>query len=269
MSLLDKELDEIVSAARRVAVQAGDLLLLGLNQPKRVEYKGAVDLVTQYDRQAEDFIRQQLKERFYEIDMLAEENQGESRKGVSARWIVDPLDGTTNFSHDHPVFAVSIGLEERGELKAGVVTIPTLGLTMWARQGGGAFCNDERIRVSGQKDLCKSLIATGFPYDRRTVRDDNTREFCAFIKKTQGVRRMGAAAVDLALVARGVFDGFFEPRLHPWDLAAGVVLVREAGGNVTDYNGAPIDIHKGWVVASNNRIHNEMLALIKQARKTL
>jgi myo-inositol-1(or 4)-monophosphatase len=188
------------------------------------------------------------------------------RNSSARRWIVDPLDGTTNYSHGHPFFAVSIGLEEARELVAGVVAAPALGVSMWARKGGGAFYNGEKARVSSQEKLEKSLVATGFPYDRRESEDNNTSEHSAFIKTTQGVRRCGSAAIDLVLVARGIQDGYWEPKLYPWDLAAGVVLVREAGGRVTDYHGEEIDIHEGWVLASNGLIHDQMVEILRKTR---
>jgi len=201
--------------------------------------------------------------------MLAEEKGASGPADASARWIVDPVDGTTNYAHGQLWFAVSIGLEIAGRLVAGAVTLPAFDMALWARQGGGAFCNGEPIRVSKTARLGDCLLATGFPYDRRTANDDNTKEHRAFIKRSQGVRRCGSAAADLALLAKGVYDGFWEPRLHAWDLAAGTVLVREAGGTVTDYHGDPIDIHKGWIVASNGLVHDQMLDVIKQTRRDI
>jgi myo-inositol-1(or 4)-monophosphatase len=269
MNLTTKDLDEMQVAARQIADEAGMFLLEGLGRDKKIEYKGEVDLVTQYDRMAEDLIKERLSSRFPEIDILAEESAGDQVSKASTCWIVDPLDGTTNFSHGHPVFAVSIGLQNMGQPVLGVVNMPALNLSVWAREGGGAFCNGEPCHVSSQSSLGNSLVATGFPYDRRSVEDDNTREYKGFIKSAQGVRRCGAAAVDLAFVARGVYDGFFEPRLKPWDLAAGIVLVQEAGGRVTDYDGNPLDIFRGWVVASNNLIHQPLLEVIQIARESL
>ncbi len=269
MSFSEQELDELLAGAVGVAEEAGTMLLAGLSRPKQVAYKGEVDLVTEYDTRSEELIRKRLEGRFPGIGMLAEESPDETSQNEDTRWIVDPLDGTTNFSHGQPIFAVSIGLEDGEGLAAGVVDMPALGLTAWARRGGGAFCNGESIRVTERTRLDRSLLATGFPYDRRTARDDNTRELIAFMKSCQGVRRCGAAAVDLAFVARGVYDGFWEPRLHAWDLAAGVVLVREAGGNATDFSGGPLDIHAGWILASNGAIHQRMIETIGRARDTL
>jgi myo-inositol-1(or 4)-monophosphatase len=263
------DLDEILAAMVATADEAGALLLDGLDRPKSIDLKGEVNLVTEYDRRAEELIADRLGSRFPEFSMLGEEAGATGDERAEYTWIVDPLDGTTNFSHGHPLFAVSIGLERRGSLVAGTVSIPALGATVSARVGGGTLRNGEPVRVSATDDLDRSLVATGFPYDRRTAVDDNTCELVAFMKRSQGVRRCGAAAVDLALVACGIYDGFWEPRLHPWDLAAGAVLVAEAGGRTSDYSGDPLDIRSGWIVASNGLIHEAMLEVIAAARRAL
>ena len=272
MTLSGIELDGVLTEMRRVAADAGALLRQGLRNPKKISYKGAVDLVTEYDTRAEDLIRESLTKTFPDSDFLAEESSHlapDNQKRFPLRWIVDPLDGTTNFAHGHPIFAVSIGLQEGEHLVAGTVFIPQLEEMYSARTGGGAYCNDTPISVSSTADLDTALLATGFPYDRRETEDDNTRELTRFIKRTQGVRRCGAAAVDLALVARGACDGYWEPKLHPWDIAAGTVLVQEAGGRVTDYSGGRINLENGWIVSSNGRIHDEMLQVIGDARAEL
>lgn len=269
MSLTDAELTEILSEMNRVAGAAGARLDEGCERPKSISYKGEVDLVTQYDTETEDLIRESLGKSFPGIGFVAEESNQDGQPAPHTCFIVDPLDGTTNFAHGYPIFAVSIGLRENQKLVAGTICIPRLGEIYSARRGGGAFCNGKPIRVSSTKSLNTSLLATGFPYDRRTSDDDNLRELRRFIKTTQGVRRAGAAAVDLAFVAKGLLDGFWEPKLHQWDIAAGTVLVREAGGRVTDYNGNQIDIEKGWIVASNGQIHRQMLHTIEEARRGL
>ena len=269
MSFSEKQLDEILVEARKVAGEAGDLLMEGLAKPKSAEKKGAVDLVTEYDRRAEQLIREQLGRLFPEIGMLGEEEGEQAAGRGSTRWIVDPLDGTTNFVHGQPIFAVSIGLEEQEEITAGVVEIPALRTSVWARRNGAAFCNDRQVQVSRTGELGASLLATGFPYDRRTATDDNTREYFAFIKRAQGVRRCGAAAVDLALVACGIYDGFWEPRLKPWDIAAGILLVSRAGGLCTGYDGEAADLYEGTIVASNGLIHGQMVDAIAKARSSL
>ncbi len=259
MSFSPKQLDEILVEMQRAAGLAGDILLDGLGKPIQIEYKGAVDLVSEYDKRAEDLIRVHLARAFPEIDILAEESAAQYRDQSGPKWIVDPLDGTTNFLHGHPMFAVSIGLEDSGSLVAGVIGIPALDMLFSGRKGGGAFCNGRPARVSKTSVLDKSLVATGFPYDRRTSDDDNTKEFRAIMKHSQGVRRCGAAAIDLAFVANGVYDGFWEAKLHAWDVAAGTLLVTEAGGQVSDLSGNQIDIYKGNIVASNGLIHDETI----------
>ena len=266
MSLDGAQLDEILEAARSVADDAGALLLDGLGRPKRVAHKGAVDLVTDFDRRAEELIVRGLERRFPAFGALAEEGAAAETADRETIWIIDPLDGTTNFSHGHPAFAVSIGLEHRGRLVAGVIAMPGLGDAVWARRGGGARCARGPVRVSSAEALDRALVATGFPYDRREVEDDNTREHRAVLKRAQGVRRCGAAAVDLALVARGVYDAFWEPRLHAWDLAAGVVVVEEAGGRTSGYDGEPVDVRRGWIAASNGLVHEELLAVLAGVR---
>lgn len=257
-------LDEILKDMRSVAAEAGALLLDGLDRPKNVVHKGEVDLVTEYDRRSEELIADRLSRRYPGFAFLGEE--GGPRGEATSMWIVDPLDGTTNYSHRHPVFAVSIGLRRGDAMVAGVIAMPALETTVWARAGGGAYCDGEPISVSKTAQLDKALLATGFPYDRRTASDDNTRELVAFMKRSQGVRRCGAAAADMAMVARGISDGFWEPRLHPWDLAAGQVIVEEAGGVVTDYEGGPLDLERGWVVAANPSLHPAMLEVISTTR---
>jgi len=269
MSLEPRDLDEIVTGANAVADQAGALLLRGLDEPKTIEHKGEVDLVTEYDRRAQDVIARGLADRFPGFGLLAEEDGAARGTDAATTWIVDPLDGTTNFSHGHPLFAVSIGLEHEGRLVAGVIDVPALGSRFWARLGGGAYRDGRPISVSATDDLDRALLATGFPYDRRTADDDNTRELIALMKRCQGVRRGGAAAIDMAFTACGIYDAFWEPKLHAWDLAAGTVIVREAGGSVTDYAGDPVDIRAGWVVASNGPVHQQVLEVIRRARSDI
>jgi myo-inositol-1(or 4)-monophosphatase len=269
MTLAPRELAELAAAAGAIAAEAGAMLLAGLDRPKEISLKGEVDLVTDYDRRAEELITRRLTARFPSFPVIGEEGAPAATATDAPAWIVDPLDGTTNYSHGHPCFAVSIGLEHRGELLVGAISIPALGDLYAAHAGGGASCNGDPIRVSTTALLDRALVATGFPYDRRRVDDDNSRELVAFMKRSQGVRRCGAAAVDLALVARGIYDGFWEPRLHAWDLAAGVVLVREAGGTATDYEGGDPDIRSGWIVASNGALHQRLLEVIAAARAEL
>ncbi len=256
-----------LDAAKAAAREAGKLLRDNVDARGEVMFKGVVDLVTHFDRKAQDLIFGHLAAAFPNHAFLAEEEL--SRKGTSRfRWIIDPLDGTTNFSHTFPVFCVSIALEHEGRTVLGVVYDPMRAELFEAVRGGGAFLNGSRIRVSGIRDLGKSLLATGFPYDVRTSRFNNVEEFKAFIVRAQAIRRCGSAALDLCYLACGRFDGFWEMKLRPWDVAAGAVIVEEAGGRITDFRGRRFDPYKGRALASNGLIHDEMRDVLNGLVKT-
>ncbi len=222
-----------------------------------VRHKGPVDLVTEVDLQCEAAIRAVLARRCPGEPVLAEEGGGAA--GGAARWIVDPLDGTTNYAHGYPAFCVSIAWEAAGEVRLGVVLDPLRRELFSAAAGQGARLDGGPVRVSAVAELGGALLATGFPYDRGR-RPRNYREFQTLTQTTQGVRRGGSAALDLAYVACGRLDGFWEPGLQPWDLAAGTLLVREAGGQVSDLTGGPLRLEGGDVVASNGHLHAPLLA---------
>ena len=251
-------LDVAVAAAE----EAGALLAEGFGRRHAAARKNtSIDLVTEYDRRSEALVLDRLRAAFPEDTLLAEES-GLSLGSSQRRWVIDPLDGTTNFAHGLPPFCVSVALEVAGELEVGVVCAPALKLTFAARRGHGATCNGVRMRVSDENELLGALLATGFPYDRHTSADNNFDQFIAFQKRAQGVRRMGSAALDLAFVARGAFDGYWEMKLKPWDIAAGALLVVEAGGTVTGWRGEPLSSHlidRGAVVASNGLLHRPLL----------
>jgi myo-inositol-1(or 4)-monophosphatase len=235
-----------------------------------VVYKGAVDLVTQADRAAEDLIVGALREAFPSHTIVAEEGSGVDR-GNGFTWFVDPLDGTTNFAHGFPVFAVSIALQDAQGLAAGVVYDPLRDECFTAARGLGAALNGAPIRVSACPDLDHALLATGFAYDRRTAEDNNVMAFGTFIRRCQGVRRAGAAAIDMAYVACGRLDGYWEMKLHAWDAAAATLLVREAGGRATDYLGAetqPDGVDNWEVIATNGLFHPEMVAILSDLYPT-
>jgi myo-inositol-1(or 4)-monophosphatase len=259
------------SAERRVATDAaraaGHLLRDALHDPRSVSFKGTpTNLVTEMDARAERLVSDRLREAFPQDAMLGEE--GGTRPGTSGRrWIIDPLDGTTNYAHGLPIFAVSIALEVDGRVALGVVYDPNRDELFVAERGGGAWLGERRLAVSTTPTLNESLIATGFPYDVRETRDNNAREFTAFSLRAQGVRRMGSAVVYLAYVATGRIDGYWELRLGPWDVAAGALLVEEAGGRVTALDGGPLDLGAPAVVASNARIHDEMLGVLEETRR--
>jgi myo-inositol-1(or 4)-monophosphatase len=248
--------------AERIARQAGDLLRSAIDQPVSITNKGDVDLVTQADRDAEAVIIGALHDALPDDSILAEEG-GEAHSGHSGlTWIVDPLDGTTNFAHRFPVFAVSIGLRTSDEVLLGVIYDPLRDECFTAARGQGAALNGQPIRVSSISTLNDALLATGFPYDRHDAEDNNSLAFAVFLRRAQGIRRAGAAALDMAYVACGRVDAFWEMRWQQWDVGAGVVIVREAGGIVSDYHGVTGDDHvlRGRrLIASNGSIHNHMI----------
>jgi myo-inositol-1(or 4)-monophosphatase len=256
------DINDFARMGMDVARQAGQLLLERFRSEFAVSHKGIVNLVTDVDLAAEALIVARIQEAFPTHVILAEENHNQVRSGA-IRWVIDPLDGTTNYAHGYPVFSVSIGLEIDGELEWGAVCDPVRNELYTARRGHGAFCNEAPLRVSKVPSLSASLLGTGFPYDIRTSRLTNLDNFSAFALRSQGVRRSGSAAIDFCHVAAGSLDGFWELKLNPWDCAAGYLMVREAGGTVTNLKGLPGSIYDREVVASNGLIHQQMLAVLE------
>jgi myo-inositol-1(or 4)-monophosphatase len=258
------------SLERRVAVEvaraAGRLLHDELAGERQIAFKGGpTNLVTEMDARAEALITGRLHDRFPADAILAEESGASA--GVSGRrWIVDPLDGTTNYAHGLPIFAVSIALEVEGRVTLGVVYDPNHDELFVAERGRGAVLGDRPLRVSTTATLDESLLATGFPYNARETSDNNLREFGAFSLRARGVRRMGSAVLYFAYVAAGRMDGYWELRLGAWDVAAGALLVEEAGGQLTNLTGGPLDLAAPAVVASNGRIHDAMLDVLRTVR---
>lgn len=248
--------NQFLEVAIETAIEAGGILLSEFDKPAKISYKGEVDLVTQADRRSEEAIVGRLRSYFPTHTIVAEEGSGQEGD-TRHRWIVDPLDGTTNFAHGYPCFAVSIGFEEGGELVAGVIYQPVSKELFTTARGEGAHLNGRRIEVSSIDHLATSLLATGFPSVKRS-RNVNIQYYRDFTLRSHGVRRDGSAALDLAAVACGRFDGFWEFGLHSWDTAAGVLLVREAGGVVTNFSGQPYRPGDYETLASNGRIHEEM-----------
>ena len=251
-----------LEAARDVAREAGDILTRDYRRRGPVSFKGEIDLVTETDTASQALIHDRLAALFPGHDFLAEEGL-RNITGAEFRWVIDPLDGTTNFAHRFPWFCVSIGLERRGILVVGVVFNPMSGEVFSAEAGGGAFLNDEPIRVSSIGDLGRSLVATGFPYDVRESRA-NMAAHDRFLLAAQAVRRCGSAALDLCYVACGRFEGFWELKLNPWDTAAGAVVLAEAGGRLTDFQGRPADIYIPELCASNGLVHQAMLDILRE-----
>ena len=262
--------DDMASLERRVAVDAaraaGQLLHREHPRTRQISFKGAVtNLVTEMDGRAEALVVDALLRQFPDDGVLGEE--GSARAGRSGRrWVIDPLDGTTNYAHGLPIYSVGIGLERGGVVELGVVYDPSRDELFVAERGQGAWLNDRRLAVSATEQLDVSLLVSGFPYDVRTNPDNNIREYTTFSVRARAVRRLGSALLDIAYVAAGRFDGFWELTLSPWDVVAAVLLVEEAGGRVTDLRGAAIDIDHPRIVASNGRIHDQMLGVLKEIR---
>jgi myo-inositol-1(or 4)-monophosphatase len=240
-----------------IAREAGALLMDFFRRRVTIEYKGDADLVTAADRASEKLIRQRIKAEWPTHDILGEE-EGLVDTGSEYRWYIDPLDGTTNFAHSFPVFCVSMGLEHKGQRVAGVVFDPTRDELFSAEKGSGAFLNGERIHVSKTARLAESLLATGFPSHKRH-QNPNIHFYHQITLRSHGVRRAGSAALDLCYVACGRFDGFWEFNLNPWDTAAGVLMVEEAGGRVTDYEGGYYATDGKRTLASNGLLHEALM----------
>jgi len=249
--------ENFLPAMAEIAREAGALLMGYFAQHVRVEYKGDADLVTVADRKSEALIRERVGQLWPSHSILGEE-QGLVETGSDYRWYVDPLDGTTNFAHGFPVFCVSMALEHKGSRIAGVVFDPTRNELFSAGQGSGSFLNGQPIHVSRVANLAESLLATGFPSHKRH-KNPNILFYHQITLRTHGVRRAGSAALDLCDVASGRFDGFWEFNLNPWDTAAGVLIVQEAGGTVTDFHGGPFQIDSHQTLASNGLLHQALL----------
>jgi myo-inositol-1(or 4)-monophosphatase len=256
---------------RRVAMDAaraaGQLLRSEVRGVRRIAYKGTpTNLVTEMDARAEALILERLGEAFPDDAILSEETG--SRPGRSGRrWIIDPLDGTTNYAHGLPIFAVSIALEVERRVSVGVVYDPNLDELFSAERGGGAWLGDTRLAVSATPALGEALLATGFPYNIRETRDTNLAEYAAFSLKARGVRRLGSAVLYLSWLAAGRLDGYWELRVGAWDVAAGSLFVEEAGGRVTDLRGGQLDLDAPSIVATNGRIHEAMLGVLQEVRR--
>jgi len=249
---------DLLQFAKSTAREAGDLLVEGLGEERKVSHKtGPTDLVTQYDRASQELIVEKIQKTYPDHSILAEEEFGVEKS--KTKWVVDPLDGTTNYVYNYPLFGVSIAVEFEGEVVVGVVHIPLLDETFSAVKSEGAKLNGAGISVSDTTGVSRSLLSTGFPYDPELV-PEALEAFSRLVRKSRGIRRDGAAAPDLSFVAAGRFDGFWELGLSPWDVAAGSLIVVEAGGKVTDFAGDPFDIYDSrGIVATNGKNHRELL----------
>ncbi|OGR93584.1 MAG: hypothetical protein A2992_05590 [Elusimicrobia bacterium RIFCSPLOWO2_01_FULL_59_12] len=252
--------------------RAGALIKRHIDRPNKVLFKGnsSINLITWVDSASDRLIRRIIQRRFPGHDFLTEES-APALKGSAFKWVIDPLDGTTNYAHHYPQCCVSIALEVRGEVLLAGVFDPFRDELFWAEKGRGAFMKtrggSKRLRVSRTRRLKKSLLLTGFPYDRRERGDLYLSYVRAFLRKIQGIRRAGAAALDLCWVACGRVDGYWEWRLKPWDSAAGKLIVEEAGGRMSDFSGKPFSIYGEQTLATNGRIHKEMLRVMGNLRR--
>ncbi len=262
------ETDAFLAAAWEAASAGARVVLDNWHQPMQIDYKGAIDLVTTVDRLSEKRIVEVLQHKFPGHSILAEEETN-LVNGQEYRWIIDPLDGTTNFAHSYPHLGVSIALERADEIILGLVYDPLRKECFRAIKNCGATLNGVSIKISAVRELDKALLATGFPYDRREHADFYLKFFKAFMTRCQGIRRNGSAALDLCYVACGRLDGFWEFKLRPWDIAAGALIVQEAGGRLTDFSGRHFSIWGQETLASNHAIHDEMVLALRDllARK--
>lgn len=252
----------MLNFAINTAREAGQVILEKYGRKINVSKKGDINLVTEADLASEKLIIEKIKSYYPKHSILAEESGNAVVHGDSTwKWIIDPLDGTTNFAHGYPCFCVTIALEHEGKIVIGVTYDPTRNELFAAERGQGATLNNKPIRVSETEKLGESLIVTGFPYDFKQ-KENFARHLTDFLLYSRGVRRDGSAAIDLAYVACGRFDGFWEEGLNPWDVAAGILLIEEAGGQVSYYDGSPHNLYKPPLLASNGLIHGEMIKVL-------
>ncbi len=253
---------KLKSFAVDLACQAGALLKKKLSRTHKIHYKGKINLVTEADKMSEALIMKSIKKTFPDHGILSEESPAVSGSG-KMRWIIDPLDGTTNYAHGYPVFCVSIALEVDGEVSLGVIYDPMREELFSATRGKGAYLNGRKLTVSSVKNISRSLLATGFPYDIRESKENNLDYFNVMAVNVQAIRRAGAAALDLAYLAAGRFDGFWELKLKPWDTAAGCLMVEESGGRVSNLFGGKWNISSSNLLASNALIHKKMIDIFR------
>ncbi len=252
----------MINKVIQISKEAGEIVREGFGKNFSIEYKtNSSNLVTEIDKKSEALIIDFIKKEFPGHSVLAEES-GEHGSSSEYLWVIDPLDGTTNFAHGLPIFAVSIGVQKNGETICGVVYDIMRDEIYSAEKGNGSFCNGQKLQVNSNDDLRKSVLVTGFPYNISENPDYAFERFIASLKAARAVRRLGSAAIDFCYVASGVFDGFWEVHLHPWDVCAGKLIVEEAGGIVTNFNNEKIDIYSKQILATNDFVHNSMIKLL-------
>jgi myo-inositol-1(or 4)-monophosphatase len=259
---------QYLAVAAEAALRAGAIQKARYGQVLDIRHKGTIDLVTDVDKACEDAVLQIIRARFPEHDIVTEETHID-RTGSRHVWYVDPLDGTVNFAHGYPFFSASVALAIDGQAVAGAVYDPIKEELFTAERGGGAHLNGRRLRVSSASALVESLLVTGFPYDIHDAVDAKLRVFRRFMGVAQAIRRDGSAALDLCYLAAGRIDGFFEERLNAWDMAAGNLLVEEAGGRVSRYDGTPLALRNDEILASNGTLHEAMLAVTRAEQEAL
>lgn len=243
---------------------AGEIVRTGFGKNFSIETKtNDSNIVTDIDKKSEEAIINYINKKFPSHGILAEES-GADLKNSEYIWVVDPIDGTTNFAHGLPIFSVSIGLTKNGKTICGAVYDVMRDMMYSAELGSGSFVNWEKIRVTDNSNMAKSVLVTGFPYNIKDNPDNAVEKFTAFLNSCRAVRRLGSAAIDLCYLAQGIFDGFWEVSLHPWDFCAGQLIVEEAGGKVTDFNNNQLTINSSQLLASNNRIHEKMLQILRE-----
>jgi myo-inositol-1(or 4)-monophosphatase len=257
-----------LATAVEIVLRAGDIQMARRESGFRVDKKGTIDLVTEVDLECERMCRAIIAERFPQHDILAEElSSGPTERATSShRWVFDPLDGTTNYAHGLPIFCASLALEIDGRPEAAAIYDPTRAELFTAERGEGAYLNGTRLHVSSADRLIDALLVTGFPYDVHQRSADLVALFAAFLSHARAVRRLGSAALDLCYVAAGRFDGFWEQHLKPWDVAAGALVVTEAGGQVTGMDGSPFNPVAAHLIASNGRVHEAIVDVIREFR---
>jgi myo-inositol-1(or 4)-monophosphatase len=258
-----------LATAVQAVIKAGAMQLAGIDHLD-IEKKGAIDLVTQIDRDVERMFRALIAERFPDHAVLAEEFEarGDRQNEAEYCWVFDPVDGTTNYAHGLPIFCCACSLERNGQPIVAAIYDPSRRELFTAEKGAGAWLNGAPMRVASAATLIDALLCTGFPYSMHTEGEYLLGLFADFIRQARAVRRLGSAAIDLAYVAAGRFDGFWEVRLNPWDVSAGALLIEEAGGRVSNLAGGPFDSRLGEVVASNGRIHEQMVEIIRSRNRT-
>ncbi len=255
-----------LAAATEAVLRAGAIQKAKYGQAIEIEHKGVIDLVTEVDRACEATILEAVRSRFPDHDIVTEETLL-ARSGSRFLWFIDPLDGTTNFAHGYPFFCASVALTVDGEIVAGAVYDPIKEELFTAERGAGAHLNGRRLRTSTSRDLLQSMLVTGFPYDVRDNLESKLRLFHRFMGEARAIRRDGAAALDLCYVAAGRVDGFWEERLQPWDMMAGALMIEEAGGRVSRFDGAPLGLEADEVLATNGTLHDAMLEVLRRERE--